>query len=560
MKITFLSGPYAGKKYEFDSPCVTVGRDESNQLVLDTDGVSRFHAELRQQPDGSWLIYDLNSTNGVKIDGNRIESAVSVNGNMAVTIGENVLKVEAEAIEQPRVIFNPVITAAPAANSAPVINSGSPVFKDPAPKAAGAAPQTPPVASVKAEPLPKAPQESEKPSGNGENAAAALALDIKKFSGSLFGQKEKNKKSSPAPENGGDGKKRRSNIIFYTIVVCVVIMILSAAFSILNPKGKNDSPGRKVQPLTVRYEKEVISKGNVFRFDFLLESGLAKKEKTGKDGKKRFVYEREYSVKFTIDDIASQRHFTRTVPISDETVDELRSVIRSSGIFANARDEKGGSDAMNRRLTIVDGNRLLDCSVPGEFASTEFNAVEDAVVNVAKTFGLETISMTPEQLTSQAKKNFLNAEDLFDNRRAGGRNLRDAIKYYRAVTDALEQFSPRPPMWDQARIKLAAAEKEEGNRKLFFEKKADAKIFDLLLLCVGSGDDLHNVRAPFLLGKGDFQHLFGGNEFQHVAGHQHLRPFGVEVGDEFFLLCHRFGIVGEFSGGGLEIVVHHVEN
>ena len=52
-------------------------------------------------------------------------------------------------------------------------------------------------------------------------------------------------------------------------------------------------------------------------------------EKKSKDGKKYTAYEREYFVDFTIDDIASQRHFTREVPISNETVEQLRAAVAS---------------------------------------------------------------------------------------------------------------------------------------------------------------------------------------------------------------------------------------
>jgi pSer/pThr/pTyr-binding forkhead associated (FHA) protein len=92
MKITFLDGPYKGKKFEINSPKVTIGRDGGNQLILDTDGVSRCHAEFQQLPDGSWIVRDLNSTNGVKIAGVRIDGTAVLNENFEVTIGENRIK------------------------------------------------------------------------------------------------------------------------------------------------------------------------------------------------------------------------------------------------------------------------------------------------------------------------------------------------------------------------------------------------------------------------------------------------------------------------------------
>ena len=111
MKIKFLEGINKGKEVEFTSPCITIGRDGGNQLILDTDGVSRCHAELRQKADGSWEICDLNSTNGVKVNGRRIESSAPVSEGITLSIGENTLLLSDLTLEPSRVIFNPIISA-----------------------------------------------------------------------------------------------------------------------------------------------------------------------------------------------------------------------------------------------------------------------------------------------------------------------------------------------------------------------------------------------------------------------------------------------------------------
>src|SRR5262245_4751703 len=46
-----------------------VGRVAENDLVLDDPGVSRRHAELRQEDDGSYLLLDLGSANGTELNG-----------------------------------------------------------------------------------------------------------------------------------------------------------------------------------------------------------------------------------------------------------------------------------------------------------------------------------------------------------------------------------------------------------------------------------------------------------------------------------------------------------
>ena len=450
MKIKFLEGINKGKELEFTSPCITVGRDGGNQLILDTDGVSRCHAELRQNADGSWEVHDLNSTNGVKVNGQRINTSAPVSEGVTLSIGENTLLLSGLTREPSRVIFNPIISApVPEFKEIPVAASPDP---------AKAAEEKP--AAVKSEVSQKTP----------EKTAEQFNVDLKNFSGSLFGKKEGEKKttvssvfSNPAGKGENDGKKRRSNLLFYTILVCAVIMVLSFVFSITSPKKKQGGVRTGELPLAVRYEKEVISRNNVFRFDFHLKSTIVTLPSAGKDKDGKPLppeRRREYTVTFTIDDIASRRHFSRETPVSDESVNQLRGMIRNSGIFNSGRNSVMRDKEANRTLTIVDGTKICRIDVAGQEHSMEFKSVEEAVIELTESFGLKTIAMTPEQLIKQAESNFLNAEDLFANRRAGSRNLREAIKRYQAVVEALEQFSPKPPMWEKARTKLAEAIKE----------------------------------------------------------------------------------------------------
>ena len=446
MKITVLNGIYQGKEFDFTTPRVTIGRDGGNQLILDTDGVSRCHAELNQLPDGCWEIRDCDSTNGVKVEGSRIDGPVKISEGAKIQIGENMLLVSNLSQTPPQVIFNPIISMPSVSESAGAeMKAILPAMAESAAPEAGDN-------GVK--------MSAKQPDNQG-------AWDINKLSGSLFGSKaqsytKEKKADDPAdlPEN--DARKRRSNMIFYAIVACVVIMILSFAFSIMSPPKKNTHKAVQEKPLVVRYEKEIISKDNVFRFDFHLKSSMRKHiviKKTKEGDKKVSQYKREYTVAFTIDDIASQRHFTREVPISNETVEQLRAAVASSAIFSMAQNSSVKDASYNRVLTIVEGSKLIRVEIPGEFGPNEFNAVEDAVIELTESFGLKTISMTPEQLMTQAERHFYKAEELFSNP-ARLSNLREAIKRYKMVVEALEQFSPKPPMWDKARRQLEAAVKQ----------------------------------------------------------------------------------------------------
>ena len=53
---------------------LVIGRSRECDLTLDDPNVSRRHAEIRQE-DGSWWIVDLGSTNGIEVNGRRVERA-----------------------------------------------------------------------------------------------------------------------------------------------------------------------------------------------------------------------------------------------------------------------------------------------------------------------------------------------------------------------------------------------------------------------------------------------------------------------------------------------------
>ncbi len=60
-----------GKRTVLSNGRVVVGRSRDCDVTIDDPNVSRRHAELREQ-DGGWVIADLASTNGVKVNGRRV--------------------------------------------------------------------------------------------------------------------------------------------------------------------------------------------------------------------------------------------------------------------------------------------------------------------------------------------------------------------------------------------------------------------------------------------------------------------------------------------------------
>jgi FhaA, N-terminal domain/FHA domain len=75
-----------GRRYVLDGPRAVIGRSDQVECVLRDPNVSRRHAELRQSRSGDWEIHDLDSTNGVKVNGRRAASFRLREGDQ-VTVG-----------------------------------------------------------------------------------------------------------------------------------------------------------------------------------------------------------------------------------------------------------------------------------------------------------------------------------------------------------------------------------------------------------------------------------------------------------------------------------------
>lgn len=67
-----ISGPEETKHVLLEPKGATLGRGSNCDIILDHNNVSRLHARIFQDPFGRWIIEDLESHNGVLVEGQRI--------------------------------------------------------------------------------------------------------------------------------------------------------------------------------------------------------------------------------------------------------------------------------------------------------------------------------------------------------------------------------------------------------------------------------------------------------------------------------------------------------
>ena len=61
--------PQGGQQvYRIEKSIINIGRQLSNDIIVEDKRVSRYHAQIKYQPDGQFAIFDLGSTNGITIN------------------------------------------------------------------------------------------------------------------------------------------------------------------------------------------------------------------------------------------------------------------------------------------------------------------------------------------------------------------------------------------------------------------------------------------------------------------------------------------------------------
>lgn len=84
--LVITSGKADGTSIPLDDDIITIGRSADSTLVIVDEYTSTYHARLARNGD-QWLLTDLDSTNGTKVNGSRVSGTVLVPTFTPITIG-----------------------------------------------------------------------------------------------------------------------------------------------------------------------------------------------------------------------------------------------------------------------------------------------------------------------------------------------------------------------------------------------------------------------------------------------------------------------------------------
>jgi pSer/pThr/pTyr-binding forkhead associated (FHA) protein len=91
-RLEILNGGFEGMTYELEADEVVIGRNPTTDITLLDEGISREHALVLFDEDApGYVIEDLASTNGTKVNGKRIRSAPLSEGD-EIQIGQTLFR------------------------------------------------------------------------------------------------------------------------------------------------------------------------------------------------------------------------------------------------------------------------------------------------------------------------------------------------------------------------------------------------------------------------------------------------------------------------------------
>jgi hypothetical protein len=84
-----------GKSFPLEKRRMVIGRSKDCDIQIPDPNVSRRHAEVRPS-GGGWIVNDLGSTNGIKVNGRRVDGPQSIRPGDVIELGTSRVTFELE--------------------------------------------------------------------------------------------------------------------------------------------------------------------------------------------------------------------------------------------------------------------------------------------------------------------------------------------------------------------------------------------------------------------------------------------------------------------------------
>ncbi len=112
-QLIMRSGPTPGASFMLEGDQLTIGRDATNDIVINDAEISRRHARLTFQ-GGKYVLEDLGSTNGTFVNGQRLAGPRVLKAGEVVSFGEQIILVfEVNTVDAGATMVSPRAAAVP---------------------------------------------------------------------------------------------------------------------------------------------------------------------------------------------------------------------------------------------------------------------------------------------------------------------------------------------------------------------------------------------------------------------------------------------------------------
>lgn len=420
MKLVCLNGKLKDRTFSVPPEGLTIGRESTCELAFTDDTeMSRRHARIAFE-GAVWKLTDLNSRNGLRVNGIKVPGSVVLADHDDVHIGRAHLLCETGVTGPGPVVSS---SAAPAAVTAP---PAVVMFKkDPLPaEDAGVVARSTPVDAGG-----RAAQAVEPTLVTAESPAPSLA-DV----------------AAQVPASGRQPVPRLRLILILVLVLMVVgfglLMVVrsipSRPKAVAGTAAVGVAPAAAANELEVYFEKQDIGPGVLFRYELRIRNG---------------------QLQLLVDDVMNARRIEEKKELTKDQLEFLVSnLVTDAFLKLPPLAPERRADGLSRlRLVVCLGTRGNWVTAENIAAPAPLDAAVQTLMNFMQgEFGVLAEPMPREEAIKQAQEEYLNARRLFEERTVDPANLYRATRAYHQVVERLSKFENRPEWYATA---LAESEK-----------------------------------------------------------------------------------------------------